>query len=202
MRYVSVLGVILVAWAALSPVEAVAKGPSSGGNSGQSGGNWSGGNNGNSGKENWNGGSGSNWQWGYGHPYHGYGYGYGYYSGVPYVAERPIYENPPFSGLPIKITNPAANGVTLSYTLNGVLYTIPPGYSQELVQDRSWVIGFSRGATSARRNTGWSRGCTRSRLRITVGNCTADRWCSPARPQRRRIRRRPRRAPANPAPKP
>ena len=76
----------------------------------------------------------------------GYGYGYGYYSGVPYVAERPIYQNPPPSGLPIKITNPAKNAVTLSYTLNGVPYTIPPGYSQQLVQDRAWVIGFSRGA--------------------------------------------------------
>ena len=141
MRYVSVLGVILVAWAAPSPVEATAKGPSSGGNngnSGQSGANWSGGNG--------NGIRRVNWQWGSGHPYYGYGYGYGYYPGVPYVVERPIYENPLPSGLPIKITNPAKNAVTLSYTLNGVLYTIPPGYSQELVQDRSWVIGFSRGA--------------------------------------------------------
>ena len=37
--------------------------------------------------------------------------------------------------------------MTLSYTLNGVVYTIPPGYSQKLVEDRSWVVEFSRGGS-------------------------------------------------------
>lgn len=60
-----------------------------------------------------------------------------------YVVRRPILEN--FSGGPIKIVNPAKSGVTLSYTLNGNAYTIPPGYSQELQEDRAWVIEFSRG---------------------------------------------------------
>ena len=74
--------------------------------------------------------------------------GYGYYAPVvPYVVQRPIFENPTFSGLPIKITNPAANGVTLSYTLDGVAYTIAPGYSQDFREDRGWVVQFSRGAS-------------------------------------------------------
>jgi hypothetical protein len=67
-----------------------------------------------------------------------------------YVVARPILANSlpeaNFSGGPIKITNPAANNVTLSYTLDGTAYTIPPGYSQDLREDRAWVIQFSRGA--------------------------------------------------------
>jgi hypothetical protein len=84
---------------------------------------------------------------GYGNPY-GYGYGgnYGYYQpATPYVVQRPIIENPTFSGLPIEISNPATSGATLSYVLNGVTYSIPAGYSQNLTLDRSWVISFSRG---------------------------------------------------------
>ena len=80
----------------------------------------------------------------YGNPY-GYGYGgnYGYYQpATPYVVQRPILENPTFSGLPIEITNPGASGATLSYVLNDVIYSIPPGYSQNLTLDRSWVISF------------------------------------------------------------
>jgi hypothetical protein len=83
----------------------------------------------------------------YGNPY-GYRYGgdYGYYEPAgPYVVQRPILDNAIFSGLPIKITNPATSGVTLSYVLNGVTYSIPPGHSQNLTLDRSWVISFSRG---------------------------------------------------------
>jgi hypothetical protein len=60
-----------------------------------------------------------------------------------YVVNRPILEN--FSGDPIKIVNPAKNGVTLNYTLNGALFNIPPGYSQDLREDRAWVIQFNRG---------------------------------------------------------
>ena len=67
-----------------------------------------------------------------------------------YAAQRPILASPlpdaHFSGGPIKITNPAANGVTLTYLLDGAVYTIPPGYSQDLLEDRAWVIQFSRGA--------------------------------------------------------
>jgi hypothetical protein len=60
-----------------------------------------------------------------------------------YVVQRPIVPN--FSGSPITISNPATSSVTLSYTLDGNVYTIPPGYSQDLREDRAWVIQFSRG---------------------------------------------------------
>jgi len=88
--------------------------------------------------------------YGYGHGYYGggwgYGYPYGYYAGVtPYVVQRPIIADTTFSGLPITIVNPATNSMTLSYVLNGVTYSIPPGSSQDLTLDRSWVISFSRG---------------------------------------------------------
>jgi hypothetical protein len=65
----------------------------------------------------------------------------------PYVVQRPVLENPAVSGLPIKITNPATNSATLSYLLNGTTYSIAPGYSQDLTQDRPWVITFSRGGS-------------------------------------------------------
>ena len=69
------------------------------------------------------------------------------YSTAPnaYIVARPIVPEANFSGGPITITNPATNNVTLSYTLDGIAYTIPPGYSQELREDRAWVIQFSRG---------------------------------------------------------
>lgn len=63
--------------------------------------------------------------------------------GNAYVVQRPILQN--FSGGPIKIDNPASNKETLSYTLDGNLYTIQPGYSQEFREDRAWVVQFSRG---------------------------------------------------------
>lgn len=74
-----------------------------------------------------------------------------YYANDPnlYAVQRPILASPlpdaNFSGGPIKITNPAANGVTLTYSLDGIVYTIPAGYSQDLLEDRAWVIQFSRG---------------------------------------------------------
>jgi hypothetical protein len=138
MKYLAILTAISFALAVISPVEAAPKGPSGGsGNSGNSGGSG----NMNSGNMN-KGNSGPGWNsgMGYGHPYY-----HNYYPGGPYVVERPIYENPAFSGLPIKIINPPANGVALNYALQGAPYTIAPGYSQDLVHDRSWVIEFSRG---------------------------------------------------------
>ena len=50
-----------------------------------------------------------------------------------------------FSGGAITITNPATSKITLSYTLDGNAYTIPPGYRQDLRADRAWVIQFTRG---------------------------------------------------------
>ena len=129
MRFLMILGTILVALIALSPQMATAH-PSGGhGSSGHGYGGYGYG--------------------GYGHGYgHGYGWGYGgYYGGVtPYVVERPIIEEQPaFSGLPIRITNPATNNVTLNYVLNDVTYSIPPGSSQDFLLDRSWVVSFNRG---------------------------------------------------------
>jgi hypothetical protein len=135
MRYLSLLGAILFALVALSPVELAAK-PGGGGGGG------------------WGGGKGGGWGvgWGYGHPGYGGYYG-GYYGGdayyqpatpVPYVVQSPIIENPT-PAQPVRITNPATNKVTLSYTLDGNPYTIPPGSSQDLVLDHPWVIEFSRG---------------------------------------------------------
>ena len=64
-----------------------------------------------------------------------------------YVVQRPISEG--FSGGPIKIINPAKNGATLNYTLDGNAFSLPPGYSQELREDRAREIQFSRGANLA-----------------------------------------------------
>lgn len=43
----------------------------------------------------------------------------------------------------IKISNPASNGLSLKYHLNGQLWEIPAGYEQKL--ERQYVIEFSRG---------------------------------------------------------
>ena len=145
----------LLALIAFGPTQTVAEGPGGkghGGNNGHGGGHYGGGGGYYGGGGGYYGGGGgyyggSGW-YGYGLGYGpGYGYSYGYYNPVvPYVVQRPIIvENPTFSGLPIKINNPATNSVTLSYVLNDVSYSIPPGYSQDLTLDRSWVISFSRG---------------------------------------------------------
>jgi hypothetical protein len=67
-----------------------------------------------------------------------------------YAVQRPILENPTsgadFSGGPITITNPETNQGAMNYTLDGVAYTIAPGYSQDFRADRAWVLQFSRGA--------------------------------------------------------
>jgi hypothetical protein len=49
-------------------------------------------------------------------------------------------------GLPIKIVCPDDLGAELTYTLNEHEYTIKPGESQTLVNNRQWVITFDRGA--------------------------------------------------------
>ena len=51
-----------------------------------------------------------------------------------------------FSGGPISIINPATNTATLSYSLGGDAFTIPPGYGQNFHEDRAWAIRFSPGA--------------------------------------------------------
>jgi hypothetical protein len=49
------------------------------------------------------------------------------------------------SGGPISIINPATNTATLSYSLGGDSFTIPPGYRQDFHEDRAWAIRFSPG---------------------------------------------------------
>ena len=50
-----------------------------------------------------------------------------------------------FSGGPISIINPATNNTTLTYSLGGDAFTIPPGYRQNFHEDRAWAIRFSPG---------------------------------------------------------
>ena len=57
-----------------------------------------------------------------------------------------------FSGGPIKITNPAANRMTLSYTLDGNAYTISPGYSQEFRE-----VGPEQRSSSGRGARTWNK---------------------------------------------
>jgi len=45
----------------------------------------------------------------------------------------------------IKLTCPKDAGGSLSYSLNGNLYTIQPGYSQSFKADREWTLEFKRG---------------------------------------------------------
>ena len=75
----------------------------------------------------------SNWTWRW---YPGRGW---YAPDGRYLVARPILD-------PIWIINPPENRVILNYTLNGARYSIPPGHSQELSDDRRWVIEFSRGS--------------------------------------------------------
>jgi len=70
------------------------------------------------------------WRW-----YRGRGW---YAPDGSYLVARPILD-------PIRIVNPPDTRATLRYTLNGSLFTIPPGYAQKLNSDREWVIQFSRG---------------------------------------------------------
>ena len=74
----------------------------------------------------------SNWAWKW-YPGHGW-----YAPDGTYLVARPIFE-------PIRIVNPLGGAATLNYTLNGTPYAIPPGFSQELNDDRLWVIEFRRG---------------------------------------------------------
>ena len=66
--------------------------------------------------------------------------------GNAYVVLRPIVEEN-YSDGTIKIVNPARNGANLNYMLNGNVFSIPPGCSQDIREDRTWVIRFSQGAT-------------------------------------------------------
>jgi len=106
--------------------------------------------------------------YGYGSPfgypgfYGGPGYGSGFYGGMQVAPNygrsygystprRTIVANPmpapPREGasLPIKIMSPEDAGAPIAYSVNEFEYTIEPGESQTLINDREWVIEFDRG---------------------------------------------------------
>ncbi|MEN6449808.1 MAG: hypothetical protein ABFC96_04880 [Thermoguttaceae bacterium] len=148
MRVLRMLGALMLAAAVALPGNAIAKDGKGSGGSGMGkgyGGSGMGKNYGGNyywGDGRYYGGNYWNWNRGWRNWYPYYGYDYGDY----YLDETPVYQTPVFSGLPIKIVNPANSGVTLTYSLNGETYTIPPGYSQKFAEDRNWVIQFSRGS--------------------------------------------------------
>lgn len=74
------------------------------------------------------------------------GYNNGYSNGNNYQ-RRTVVVQPKRAGdgLPIKIFSLDDAGTKLSYTLNGTPYSIEPGESQMLVNDRQWTITFDRG---------------------------------------------------------
>lgn len=45
----------------------------------------------------------------------------------------------------IKLICPKSAGGSLTYSLNGAIYTIQPGYSQSFQEDRAWTLEFKRG---------------------------------------------------------
>lgn len=56
----------------------------------------------------------------------------------------------PMYGQPIRITHPSGSTAPINYSLNGFQYTIRPGESQTLVNDRLWTIQFDRGGEFGR----------------------------------------------------
>ena len=49
------------------------------------------------------------------------------------------------TGATIKLVCPKTAGGPLSYSLNGNIYTIQPGYSQSFRDDRAWTLEFRQG---------------------------------------------------------
>ena len=106
--------------------------------------------------------------------YHSHGLvygGYGYYpayatgysnSGVIYSAPPVVSQNvPPTNALPqafpvslasdsgtIMIVNPSDSGGEVRYTLNGTEYSIKPGQTQTVQNDRPWTVSFGSGGAA------------------------------------------------------
>lgn len=55
--------------------------------------------------------------------------------------------NPTSASEAAKVVNPATNGVTLSFVVDGQVYTVAPGESRELVGGPDRVITFDRGSS-------------------------------------------------------
>lgn len=108
-----------------------------------------------------------------GYGYGGYGgyvgsgyyptYGSGYVSsGVNYYTPPVVIQNVvPSNAVPyampvgvasytgtVKIVNPSDSGGEVSYTLNGTPYSIQPGYSQTIQNDRLWTVAFGSGGAA------------------------------------------------------
>ena len=99
--------------------------------------------------------------------YGAYGYPPVYASGyatpqVIYSAPAPVVQNAiPSNSLPaatplslasdpgtITIVNPSESGGEISYALNGTSYTIKPGQTQTIQNDRPWTIAFGSGGAA------------------------------------------------------
>jgi len=129
-------------------------------------GNWGGGRGWGNGFNNWGGGRGyygGNGFYGGGYSYPSYGYSNGYYA-PSYSQGTVIYSTPTYSspvvtstvtpnapilrsgsGGDIVIENLNENGTAINYSLNGNNYTIQPGQTQRITNDRQWVVEFDRG---------------------------------------------------------
>ncbi len=103
---------------------------------------------------------------------YGYGYGpppvvvrpYPVYQPAPVVVPQPVYVQPQPQYLPprtiiresdipsgpspladggeILLFSPSTNASDVRYTLNGALYTMPPGTKQKFTNDRTWMIEY------------------------------------------------------------
>ena len=52
------------------------------------------------------------------------------------------------NGGTISILNPADSGGDVKYALNGTAYSIKPGYSQSIQNDRTWTVEFGSGGSA------------------------------------------------------
>ena len=95
------------------------------------------------------------------YPNYGYSNGYSYpgynsgtvidsspvYNSAPVISSTVVPNNPPMrtGGGDVIIENSAENASTVNYSLNGNNYTIQPGQTQRIANDRQWVVEFDRG---------------------------------------------------------
>ena len=62
-----------------------------------------------------------------------------------YNNSQPLAPHRTYTGARIRIVNPKKHDATLSYTLNEHPVEIRPGETQDLTDNRDWVIEFDRG---------------------------------------------------------
>lgn len=89
---------------------------------------------------------------GYGYPSYGYGYSNSatpVYSSTAVATSMNVVPNLPATaatGGTIALEYPAGNGPTMNFSLNGTPYRIQPGQTQQVVNDRNWIVEFDRGS--------------------------------------------------------